>query len=82
VHAAPVCDVDIPPPPITADILQLLHTDYMGHDRVDEALGEIGDRSLRAEVNHYWRLECKHKLFEETIRRAEDQMFTADVTPR
>jgi hypothetical protein len=21
VHAAPVCDVDIPPPPITADIL-------------------------------------------------------------
>jgi hypothetical protein len=46
VHAAPVHDVDIPPPPITADILRLLHTDYMGHDRVDEALGEIGDRSL------------------------------------
>jgi hypothetical protein len=79
VHAAPVHDVDIPPPPITADILQLLHTDYMGHNRIDEALGEIGDRSLRAEVNRYRRLEHKRKSFEETIRRAEDQMFTTDV---
>jgi hypothetical protein len=61
VHAAPVHDVDIPLPPITTDILRLLHTDYMGHDRVDEALGEIGDRSLRAEVNHYRRLERKCK---------------------
>jgi hypothetical protein len=78
-HAAPVHDVDIPPPPITANILRLLHADYMGHDRVDEALGEIGDHSLRAEVNHYRRLERKHKSFEETIRRVEDQMFTTDV---
>jgi hypothetical protein len=50
IHAAAVHDVDIPPPPITANILRLLHTDYMGHDRVDEALGEIGDCSLIAEV--------------------------------
>jgi hypothetical protein len=49
-------DVDIPPPIITADILRLLDSDYMGHDRVDEAIGEIGDRSLRAEVNRYRRL--------------------------
>jgi hypothetical protein len=82
VHAAPVHDMDIPPPPITADILQLLHTDYMGHDHVDEALREIGDRSLRVEVNCYRRLERKHKSFEETIRRVEDQMFTADVERR
>jgi hypothetical protein len=74
--------MDIPPPPITADILWLLHTDYMGHNRVDEALGEIGDRSLRAEVNHYRRLERKCKSFKETIRRAEDQMFTTDVERR
>jgi hypothetical protein len=40
----------MPPPPITADILRLLQTNYMGHDRVDEALGEIGDRSLIADV--------------------------------
>jgi hypothetical protein len=53
VHAAPVCNVDVPPPPTTADFLQLLHTDYMGHDRVDEALREIGDHSLWAEVNRY-----------------------------
>jgi hypothetical protein len=82
IHAAPVCNVDIPLPPITADILRLLHTDYMGHDRVDEALGEIGDHSLQAEVNHYRRLKHKRKSFEETIRRVEDQMFTTDVERR
>jgi hypothetical protein len=43
IHAQAIHDVDIPPPPITANILRLLHTDYMGHDRIDEALGEIGD---------------------------------------
>jgi hypothetical protein len=46
IHAASIVDVDIPPPPITADILRLLDTDYMGLDQVDEALGELGDRSL------------------------------------
>jgi hypothetical protein len=82
IHAATIVDVDIPPPPITADILRLLDTDYMGHDNVDEAIGEIGDRSLRAEVNRYRRLERKHKAFQESIRRLEDQMFTTDVERR
>jgi hypothetical protein len=82
IHAAPVVDVDVPPPLITADILRLLDTDYMGRDRVDEALGEIGDRSLRAEVNRYRRLERKRKAFQESIRRLEDQMFTADIERR
>jgi hypothetical protein len=53
IHAAAIHDLDVPPPPITADILRLLDTDYMGHERVDEALGELGDRSLQAEVNRY-----------------------------
>jgi hypothetical protein len=53
IHAAAIHDLDVPPLLITADILQLLDTDYMGHDCVDEALGEIGDQSLRAEVNRY-----------------------------
>jgi hypothetical protein len=82
IHAAPVVDVDIPPPLITADILRLLDTDYMGRDNVDEALGELGDRSLRAEVNHYRRLERKRKAFQESIRRLEDQMFMTDVERR
>jgi hypothetical protein len=82
IHAAAVHDVDVPPPPITADILRLLDTDYMGHERVDEALGEIGDRSLQAEVNRYRRLARKRKSFEESIRRLEDQMFTNDVERR
>jgi hypothetical protein len=82
IHAQAIHDVDIPPPIITNDRLRLLHTDYMGHDRVDEALGEIGDRSLIAEVNRYRRLERKRKLFQESIMRLEDQLFTSDVERR
>jgi hypothetical protein len=79
IHTAAIHDVDIPPPPITTELLQLLHTDYMGHNRVDEALGDIGDQSLIAEVNRYHQLERKHKAFQESITRLEDQLFTADV---
>jgi hypothetical protein len=82
IHAAAIHDLDIPPPQITADLLRLLDTDYMGHERVDEALGEIGDRSLQAEVNRYRRLARKRKSFEESIWRLEDQMFTNDVERR
>jgi hypothetical protein len=82
IHAAAIHDLDVPPPPITADILRLLDTDYMGHERVDEALGEIGDGSLQAEVNQYRRLACKRKSFEDSIWRLEDQMFTNDVERR
>jgi hypothetical protein len=82
IHAAAIHDLDVPPPMITADLLRLLDTDYMGHERVDEALGEIGDRSLQAEVNRYRRLSRKRKSFEESIRRLEDQMFTNDVERR
>jgi hypothetical protein len=79
IHATAIHDLDIPPPLITADILRLLDTDYMGHEHVDEALGELGDRLLQAEVNRYRWLACKRKSFEESIRWLEDQMFTADV---
>jgi hypothetical protein len=54
----------------------------MGHDRMDEALSEIGDQSLMAEVNHYRRLEHKRKAFQESITRLEDQIFTTDVEHR
>jgi hypothetical protein len=54
----------------------------MGHEHVDEALGEIGDRLLQVEVNRYRRLVHKRKSFEESIRRLEDQMFTTDVERR
>jgi hypothetical protein len=82
IHTTAIHDLDILPPSITDDILQLLDTDYMGHERVDKALGEIGDRSLQAEVNRYRRLARKRKSFEESIRRLEDQMFTNDVERR
>jgi hypothetical protein len=69
IHTAAIHDLDVPPPLITADILRLLDTDYMGHDRVDKALGEIGDRSLRAEVNRYRRLERKRQSLSRATRR-------------
>jgi hypothetical protein len=79
IHVAAIHDLDIPPPLITADILRLLDTDYMGHDLVDKAIGKLGDCSLCAEVNRYRRLERKRKSFQESIWRLEDQMFTTDV---
>jgi hypothetical protein len=82
IHAAAVHDVDIPPPPITAELLRLLHLDYMGHDHVDEALGELGNRSLIAEVHHYRKLECKRRSYQESITRLEDQLFTTHVERR
>jgi hypothetical protein len=82
IHAQAIHDVDVPPPPIDADILQLLHTDYMGHDHVDEALGEISDQSLIVEVSRYRWLERKRKSFQESITRLEDQLFTTDVEHR
>jgi hypothetical protein len=82
IHAAVIHDVDVAPPPITAELLQLLHTDYMGHNRVDEALGELGDHSLIAEVNCYCRLERRRRSFQESITRIEDQLFTTDIERR
>jgi hypothetical protein len=79
IHAQAIHDIDVPPPIITADILRLLQTDYMGHDHVDEALGEIGDQSLITEVNRYRWLERKRKSFQESIMRLEDQLFTSNV---
>jgi hypothetical protein len=51
----------------------------MGHDRVDEALSEISDWSLIAEVNHYCQLKRKHKGFQDSITCLEDQLFTTDI---
>jgi hypothetical protein len=51
----------------------------MGHDRIDEALGELGDRSLIAKINRYRWLEKKHRSFQESIARLEDQLFTSDM---
>jgi hypothetical protein len=79
IHVAAIHDIDIAPPPITAELLRLLHTDYMGHDRVDEALGELSDHSLIGEVNRYRWSERKHRSFQESIAHIEDQLFMTDV---
>jgi hypothetical protein len=79
IHAMSIHDVNIPPPPITAELLQLLQTDYMGHDCVDEVLGELGDCLLIAEINRYQCLERKHQALQESITRLKDQLFTSDV---
>jgi hypothetical protein len=43
IHTMSIHNVDIPPPPIMAELLRLLQTDYMGHDCVDEALSELSN---------------------------------------
>jgi hypothetical protein len=63
----PFMTFDIPPPPITAKLLRLLHLNYMGHDRMDEVLSELGDRSLIAEVHRYRKLERKRRSYQESI---------------
>jgi hypothetical protein len=82
IHVAAIHDVDIAPPPITAKLLRLLHTNYMGHDCVDKALGELGDRSLIAKVNCYRRLERRRRSFQDSITRIKDQLFTTDIERR
>jgi hypothetical protein len=82
IHVAAIHDVDIAPPPITAELLRLLHTDYMGHDRIDEALGELGDHSLITKVNCYRQLEKRRRSFQESITHLEDQLFTSDIERR
>jgi hypothetical protein len=79
IHTSAIHDLNVPTPPITVELLWLLQIDYMDHKRVDEAMGELGDRSLITEVNHYHRLERKHKSFQESICRLEDPLFTTDV---
>jgi hypothetical protein len=79
IHASTIHDLDVPVPPIPTELLRLLQTDYMDHECVDEAMGELGDRSLIAKVNRYCQLERKHKSFQESIHRLKDQLFTADV---
>jgi hypothetical protein len=54
----------------------------MGHEHVNEALGELGDCSLIAEVNRYRRLERSRRSFHELITRLEDQLFTSDMERR
>jgi hypothetical protein len=54
----------------------------MGHDCVDEALGELDDQSLIAKVHRYRKLERKHRSYQESITRLEDQLFTTYVERR
>jgi hypothetical protein len=49
---------------------------------MDEALGELGDHLLIAEVHQYHHLERKCKLFQESITQIEDQLFMTDVERR
>jgi hypothetical protein len=74
IHAAPIVDIDIAPPLITAELLRLLDTDYMGHDNVDEAIGLFGPRSIgiggwsasarrSRSRSDAWRIRCSLRMW-------------------
>ena len=78
IHAAPVNDVDTPPKRLTDTALRMFVCTFPTLDRVNEAIGRIGDRlleakvcchqglSIRMEVNEekWVRLECKRQQLE------------------
>jgi hypothetical protein len=66
-HADPVRDLETPPEVLTMELLQLLQFDFTAMCLVNEALAQMGDRLLMAEVCRWWcyndeigciRMEC------------------------
>ena len=53
IHAAPVNDVDTPPECLTDTALCMFAHTFPALNRINEVIGQIGDRSLEAEVHHH-----------------------------
>jgi hypothetical protein len=50
IHAAPVNDQDDTHPELTQELLQMLEPGFWDRTMVEDALGQVGDHSLEAEV--------------------------------
>ena len=71
IHAAPVNDVDTPPKRLTDTALRMFARTFPALDRVNEAIGRIGDRSLEAEVRRHQGLNIRMEVNEEKRVRLE-----------
>ena len=71
IHAAPVNDVDTPPERLTDAALRMFARTFPALDRINEAIGRIGDRSLEAEVRRHQGLNIRMEVNEEKHVRLE-----------
>ena len=71
IHAAPVNDVDTPPERLMDAALRMFARTFPALDRVNEAIGRIGDRSLEAEVRRLQGLSICMEVNEEKRVRLE-----------
>jgi hypothetical protein len=79
IHATPVNDTKTPAEELTAEKVCILGDDYCYRAVVDEALDQVGDRSLKVEVRRYRGLKVKVAGFQEQIRHIEDQLFAVQM---
>jgi hypothetical protein len=79
IHATAVTDCTMCMPEIRPDELQLLECSYQDWMMVDDAVTQVGDRSLTAEVMQWQGLQKQFKAAQESIRRIEDCMFAIVV---
>ena len=71
IHAVPVNDVDTPPERLTDAALRMFARTFPALDRVNEAIGRIGDRSLEAEVRRHQGINLRIEVNEEKRVRLE-----------
>ena len=71
IHTAPVNDVDTPPKHLTDAALRMFARTFPALDRVNEAIGQIGDRLLEAEVRRHQGISICIEANEEKQARLE-----------
>ena len=71
IHAAPVNNVDTPPERLTDTALRMFARTFPALDRINEAIGRIGDRLLEAEVRRHQGLNIRMEVNEEKRVRLE-----------
>jgi hypothetical protein len=81
VHAAPDREHG-PTPDYTNEQLLRLRSDYRLHHEVDEALEQIGDKSLHAEVMRYRGTMDGIQRIQKEIRDKEDELYCLANTNR
>jgi hypothetical protein len=79
IHADPIRDLDTPPKALTEEALRLLQPNFPATRLVDEALAQIGDRSLTAEVRRWQCHEGKIGCIGMERARLERQVYQAGI---
>ena len=73
IHAAPVNDVDTPPECLTNATLRMFARTFPALNCVNEAIGQISDCSLEAEVRRYQGISIRLEVNKEKRMRLEHE---------